>query len=325
MYKQNKITELVNLYNASVRYLNNALVTAIRNIQSSYSRNKQAQINASILKYNVELANLKTALNNTIRQVNDYQPTMQSSFQRRKALLIGCNYSNTPYALTGCIRDSEQIQAMLAEHSFDQFQMMNDHSAVKPTKPNILREFKNLLMNASPGDLLFFYFSGHGSFVRDMNNDETDGKDELIVSSDLQGITDDELKSLLNAYMKEGVVLVSMFDSCHSGTMLDLKYMYLDSTNYDAYTENKNATECKGDVIMISGCMDAQTSAEAIIDNQAQGALTWSFLESLKLLPKASWRECIKRMRVLLKEAGHIQIPQLSSGAFENIDATIPI
>jgi hypothetical protein len=44
---------------------------------------------------------------------------------------------------------------------------------------------------------------------------------------------------------------------------------------------------------MISGCTDEQTSADAIINNKATGAMTWSLLEGLKQKPGCSWRELI--------------------------------
>ena len=140
------------------------------------------------------------------------------------------------------------------------------------------------------------------------------------MSCDLQGILDDELKSLIQTYLKPDVTLFAMFDSCCSGSVLDLKYQYLDSLNYDKYTENPNDLETVGNVFMISGCTDEQTSADAFINNKATGAMTWSLLEGLKQNPNCSWRELIKTMRDLLKKSQYTQIPQFSSGLFVNID-----
>jgi hypothetical protein len=74
---------------------------------------------------------------------------------------------------------------------------------------------------------------------------------------------------------------------------------------------------------MISGCTDEQTSADAVINNKACGAMTWSLLESLKQQQKLSWRELVKSMRDLLKTSRFDQIPQFSSGMFVNIDESI--
>jgi hypothetical protein len=73
---------------------------------------------------------------------------------------------------------------------------------------------------------------------------------------------------------------------------------------------------------MISGCSDQQTSADAFINNISQGAMTWSFIESVNNNPNLSWRELIKSMRDLLK-SNYTQIPQLSTGQIFNIDSKI--
>ena len=201
--------------------------------------------------------------------------------------------------------------------------MLTDLTEKKPTKENILEQFKNLLINSQSGDLLFFLFSGHGSNTFDKNGDETDGNDEMIIASDLQGIIDDELKNLIQTYLKKDVTLVALFDSCFSGSVLDLKYQYLNSLNYDKYTENVKNLETQGNVIMISGCTDEQTSSDALFNNKSNGAMTWSLLESLKYNPISSWRELIKLMRDKLKTSSFSQIPQISSGTFIDIDNTV--
>jgi hypothetical protein len=105
--------------------------------------------------------------------------------------------------------------------------------------------------------------------------------------------------------------------------MFDLKFNYLDKNNYENYTENDNATECNGNVIMISGCMDSQTSSEAFINNKIQGAMTHSFIESINKTPNCNWRELLKSMRTMLKNSSFTQIPQLSTDSFYNIDSTV--
>ena len=114
-----------------------------------------------------------------------------------------------------------------------------------------------------------------------------------------------------------------LFDCCFSGSILDLKYQYLDSLNYDNYTENNKATDTPGNVIMISGCTDKQTSADAFINNISQGAMTWSFIESINSNSKLSWKQLIQNMRKLLTNSRYTQIPQLSTGNAFNIDTAI--
>ena len=324
IYKQNRINELNRNFNSAVARLNSTLSTNVRSIQSSRLRNKPAIINTLIAKYNSDVAILRRNLTNSINLVNLFKPEFNvTKTNNKKALLIGINYINTPYALSGCIDDANRMKDLLTQHGFNSFQILTDSTSLKPTKQNILNELRNMIVNAQSGDILFFYFSGHGSYTFDRNGDEIDGKDEMIVSSDLQGVLDDELKNVLSNHMKREVTIVGLFDSCHSGTMFDLKFNYLDSTNYERNTENDKVSECEGNVIMISGCMDAQTSAEALIDNKAQGAMTWSFIESINKTPNCSWRELIKSMRNALKNSSFTQIPQLSTDSFYDINSKL--
>ena len=324
IYKRNRTNELTSAFNSNVARLNSSLVINIRNIQRSRLRNKTAVINSLISQYNNNVNALRNNLNSNIQKINSFIPefsVVKETIKNKKALLIGINYLDTPYALSGCIDDTTRMKDLLSLHSFNDFQILTDLTDIKPTKQNILNQLQNLINNAASGDLLFFYFSGHGSYTYDRNNDETDGRDEMLVSLDLQPIIDDELKSILQNSMKRELTIIGLFDSCHSGTILDLKYNYLDTNNYDNYSENNKVSECQGNVIMISGCMDSQTSAEALINNKAQGALTWSFIESINKNPNCSWRELLKSMRDDLKNSNFSQIPQLSTDSFYDIDS----
>lgn len=324
IYKQNRINGFYKIFNNNLARLNSALAINIRNIQVSRLRNKPALINALIVKYNNDVKNLKIQLNSTINVINSFKPEFNvTKINNKKALLIGINYVNTPYALSGCVDDTNRMKDLLTQHGFNQFKILTDYTTIKPTKQNILNGLKHMIADAQAGDIIFFYFSGHGSYTYDRNGDETDGKDEMIISSDLQGVLDDEIKTILSTNMKREVTIVGLFDSCHSGTMFDLKFNYLDSNNYDKYTENDKVSECNGNVIMISGCMDIQTSAEALIDNKVQGAMTWSFIECINKTPNSSWRELLKSMRGLLKSSSFTQIPQLSTDSFYDIDSKV--
>jgi hypothetical protein len=327
-FRRNRINEITNIFNSNVVRLNSNLAINIRSIQISRLRNKQQLINATINKYKNDINILRNKLNASIRDINNFKPEFavnKYNIKNKKALLIGINYINTPYELNGCIDDTNRMRDLLSSHGFNDCKILTDLIVTKPTKANILNELKNLIVNAKAGDLLFFYFSGHGSYTYDRNSDEADGKDEMIISSDLQGILDDDLKSILQKHLSREVTIIGLFDSCHSGTMFDLKYNYLcrNQSNDDMYSENDKVSECQGNVIMISGCMDSQTSAEALIENKAQGALTWSFIECLNKTPNCSWRELLKTMRETLKTNGFSQIPQLSTDSFYDIDKQI--
>jgi metacaspase-1 len=70
---------------------------------------------------------------------------------------------------------------------------------------------------------------GHGGQTKDLDGDEEDGFDEVIYPADFRQvghITDDEMHRIIVRPLQGGVRLTAIFDSCHSGTALDLPYIY---------------------------------------------------------------------------------------------------
>lgn len=319
-YKANIIAEIkANYFNncqIAILYYNNLINTVSR----SSLVNKSQQINALRNNLSSIILNLTNKYNSDVLAVQNFIPKQITINKSKKALLVGINYSGTQYQLYGCINDVNSVKERISAQGFNEINTITDLTTIKPTRDNILSEFKKLLVNSVPGDLLFFLYSGHGSYILDKNNDEKDGYDELIVSSDLKGILDDEFKKIIQENLKKDVTLFTMFDSCFSGSVLDLRYQYMDSLNYDNYTENSKDAITIGNVFMISGCMDRQTSADAVFNNKPNGAMTWSLLESLKQKPTCSWRELVKSMRDILKSKNFTQKPQFSSGSFVDID-----
>jgi hypothetical protein len=316
---------LQNIYNANISRIYSALISNVRGVQNARIavNVKQARLNSLVAQYNKDAAAIGDAFNKNKLAVQNFVPPAVKPSNRKRALLVGINYTGTSNELFGCINDVTSIKERITKAGFSDIRVITDLTPKKPTRATILEEFKLLLSTSKQDDLLFFCYSGHGSYTLDRNSDETDGRDEMIVSCDLQGIVDDELKALIQTHLKPGATLFAMFDSCFSGSVLDLKYQYLDSLNYDNYTENEKQLETQGNVFMISGCTDNQTSADAFINNRASGAMTWSLLEAAKEKTGCTWRELIKSMRDKLKLSEFDQIPQFSSGTFVDIDAAI--
>jgi hypothetical protein len=324
-FKANKIVTLKNIYNINltnlkIKYNNELLKIRRANVPA---RNKNNAIRILTNTYINETNNFKNKLNSDILTVQNMIIDSIYIKNNQSSLLIGINYIGTNYQLNGCINDATSIQKLSLDSGFKNVVLLSDNSIVKPTKVNILNELKNILLNSNAGDLLIFAYSGHGTYTRDINGDEQDGRDEMILPIDFNPIKDDELKSIIQSKLKKDVTIFCLFDSCHSGTVMDLKYQYYDSSNFNNYTENDKTTETNGNIIMISGCSDNQTSMDSFFNGKAQGALTWSFLESLKQLQNPSWRELLLKMRDLLKNNNYTQIPQLSSGKFFDINTKV--
>jgi hypothetical protein len=258
--------------------------------------------------------------------------TNANANKNKNALLIGINYINTPSQLYGCINDTSNIKDFLQnKFNYNIFNILTDYTNKIPNKINIINEFTNLLVNANTGDNIFFLYSGHGTCTLDLNNDEIDGIDEMIVPVDATDmnscILDDEINNIIMKYLKVGVKLFMLFDSCFSGTVVDLKYNYL-TNDTDIVTINSKVQDTQGQVIMISGCRDNQTSADAYVNyfnsNINSGAMTYSFLQTIQQLGiNISLKTLIENMRQILKDNEFSQIPQISSGNQLDISKTI--
>jgi hypothetical protein len=285
---------------------------------------KQTAINNINTKYKQLINNVKLFFENEIKKLNimsepsSIQFTLQSN--NKKALIIGINYLGTSSALNGCINDAHSIESYLKEHNFTNIKMLTDETTTTPTRENILHEIKKLLETSNKNDTLFIYYSGHGSNTLDKNGDELDGYDELIVPLDFEYIKDDEIKTIIDTYGKSNTNLIALFDSCNSGSVLDLKYQILENLNYDGISENTKTAETNCNALFISGCRDEEVSLETLINNKTQGLMTWSFLETMRNNKTISWRNLVKKMRELLKPQSN-QIPQLSSGRLFNPDS----
>lgn len=74
-----------------------------------------------------------------------------------------------------------------------------------------------LLLNAKPGDQIFFQYSGHGTQLA--ASDEPDGKEEAICLYDDVDVPGDFFRTMAEALAKGGVRSTFFFDSCFSGGM----------------------------------------------------------------------------------------------------------
>ena len=238
---------------------------------------------------------------------------------KSKALLFGINYINTPESrLRGCVNDVKNMSAYLTTVAkydvVDSFTDEDDYESV--TARSISRSMYNLAVQSHRHRLerVWIHFSGHGTSIRDKNGDESDKKDECILPADYKKvgvITDDNIKRFLNMFHKDTRV-VCIFDCCHSGTIGDLPYKY----DHRSYSFENTQNNCKANVILISGCKDHQTSADAYNVNYKHsfsGAMTSCLLLALKNYNSPKLFDILDDLRSFLKTKKYLQIPQLTS------------
>jgi hypothetical protein len=280
----------------------------------------------------------------------------------KKALLIGINYKNTENELHGCINDVLNIQQFLTTYCLFHIQnihVLTDETEMKPTSSNIQSQIKWLVSNNVKGDTLVFYYSGHGSNVQDYNGDETDSRDETLVPLDFQTsglIKDDYLFTNLIYKVPKGVSLCCFSDSCHSGSIVDLKYNFKCSTSLKkgkTVSDNKyvpldwsdnfsfsleRSKEVVGNICLLSGCRDAEFSTDAYVENKNQGAFTFCLLKILNnnlisLDDSKRFNNGTLKLRNLLKELNvrlymngfTDQHSQLSLSKMEDVERTLDL
>lgn len=133
----------------------------------------------------------------------------------------GQSFNNN--ATAGVDKDLEKMQKLLRAAKFksENIKTLSTFSETKAS--SILQSLKSLSAKAKTGDLIVFYFSGHGDTATDFNKDELSGEDGVLVGSD-EGIVDDLLRPIWNSY-QAGVRLVMIVDACHSGASYDFTFL----------------------------------------------------------------------------------------------------
>jgi metacaspase-1 len=271
----------------------------------------------------------------------------------KRAFLVGINrYQIAGADLRGCVNDVKDLSAALVEfHGFKKsdITVVTDLAA---TKKAMQAGIKALLRDSKKGDVALVHYSGHGSHVPDDNQDEADGRDEILCPSDLNWddpLRDDWLRTTLDS-VRTGVNLTVIMDCCHSGTNTrailppdaPIKERYLPSPSSLKAVESRRSipkkvtSELRGsprasrkarDIVkaelpevLITGCRDTQTSADAFINGKFNGALTFALVDAIrKGRGRLTYRQLHDRAAAVLKTRKFEQVPQLE-GRSERFD-----
>ena len=246
------------------------------------------------------------------------------------ALVIGINYTGKSGAeLNGCINDTQRIVKFLKDrcgYQDSNIQLLTDDTSIKPTKQNIINNIKKLVQKVKDTNSkeVWFSYSGHGSYLNGYGGEEEqDSQDEALVPLDYDThglIRDDTLYDILVKDLPLESNLFSIIDACHSGTALDLPYLYRTDTGVQQQRNPENLAN----IVKISGCRDSQTSADAYISGKYQGALTFSFLKCMDDLNyNFTPKQLIQRCKLYLNSNGYPQIPTLTFSNKDTMDEIV--
>lgn len=123
--------------------------------------------------------------------------------------------------LDGAVNDVNLMKGVLQSLGFQDFVVLTNQQATADAILQALQ--KNLVDDAQPGDLRFFYYSGHGNHIRNLASTEQDQDDQTLVPADnwrnVPDIRDKEISRILFAAARKGVIVTFIADSCHSGSL----------------------------------------------------------------------------------------------------------
>lgn len=256
----------------------------------------------------------------------DEKPASPTTDKKVAALLIGINYVDaSSMSLRGCWNDALGIARLLEAAPFafpsQNVRVLLDRSGAPLTRQILLMELEALIRRSwdESLDVAVVSYSGHGSHQKDTNGDESDGEDEGICPSDCMRtglITDDVLHSMFARFNPKTRVY-AIFDSCHSGSVLDLPYQLPPAAAAAAPTSTSTSSidsEVGPTILMISGCKDAQTSADAY-DRRARafgGALTTALLNAVHARPDIDVVALSEAITASLEKEAYDQRPVIS-------------
>jgi hypothetical protein len=218
------------------------------------------------------------------------------------ALTVGLNsvdknhYGGWEGRLVACEADALDMASVLKTKGFQVTTLLTKQA----TRDAVLKGISAAAAAAKAGDITVYANSSHGSQLPDQSDEEPDGLDETICMYDGQ-IVDDEIYSAFGK-LAAGVRVLFLSDSCHSGTVargapgdaaarpqraagavrgmppeVAARTYYAHQGMYDKILKdsaNKRSRDAvKASVLLISGCMDNQTSSDGTFNGLFTGTL----------------------------------------------------
>lgn len=230
---------------------------------------------------------------------------------KRRALLFAINdYYGAGSDLNGCLNDQRDVKQTL-ESLYPGFAIRALRDA-DVTVSRVMTELTKAVYTLVEGDFLLVHYSGHGTQTYDPHGDEEDGYDEALYVYDGM-VTDDVLRGILMK-IPVGATVLLMLDSCFSGTatreMHCGKSKFMPNPNLPPRKKRAVKTPIEEmNWIVLSGCREDQTSADAYINGEYHGAFTYYALKSL--VPGVTYTTWETALHRYLPNAYYDQYPTL--------------
>jgi hypothetical protein len=264
-----------------------------------------------------------------------------------RAVLVGIDRYERPDipTLHGCVNDVALVRGLLKEY----FAVPNERIRVivneRATKANILHRLVDMIQRSEPGEVLVFYYSGHGSQVRDRDGDElADALDEIICPYDMDWdrktyIVDDEFDRIFET-LPDDVLLEAFFDCCFWGAgprgfgpvaqslRRDVRYLpppFDIAARAEGDEDNLQIHRLRDSQLLVDrhvawgASREGQEAAEDYIDGQANGVFTyWGcrfIAENIERVDRESYtrEQLLEDVRRYLHTLGYAQTPELAA------------
>lgn len=211
--------------------------------------------------------------------------------------------------LNGCINDQQDMINICQPLGV----IIEPYQNSQCTHDNMVNRIKKIAAILKTGSFTYHY-SGHGTYGEDPLLVEPDGLREGIYCYDGNIFWDYELIQAFSLFRSTVEVLIIM-DSCFSGGYSRLignpliKSKYYQITDKPKSTKPRSKTE-KINGVLISGCGENQTSADAFIGGRYNGALSYFMTHSFSAgMSQRQWFETSNK--ALIRSGKFEQRPEL--------------
>jgi hypothetical protein len=245
---------------------------------------------------------------------------------RKTALLVGISeYQEPPFSsqTLQAKRGLQLMQSTLMGQGFSSEDIVT-LTGMYASRKGIEEAFEQYLFSAKHGDIVVFYFYGHGVQIEDTNRDEVDKLDEAIVpfdgirrsNSDHQNLIHDDLlgqwiRRVRKQIGVDGQVIV-LVDACHSGGGLRGRHRKIKPDRYklsNTYSDSGGLAP----FIAFYSSMPHQSSHELNLGNEGKMALlTWAFCKSMQdINQNSTFRGLFEQTTLYMASASLKQTPQM--------------
>lgn len=146
-----------------------------------------------------------------------FSPTLESSGKNYLLVIAIDEYTHCP-PLYNAVRDAQDfVNVLTQKYQFESEQVVKIFNAAA-TRPNILRQFRELSRRIEPQDNLIVYYSGHGLFDEHFDHGYWAPVDAKLDPDDMSGfVGNDDLIRFIKATKSKHTFLI--VDSCFSGAL----------------------------------------------------------------------------------------------------------